>query len=128
MTFARRNRRFRASMLVPRTVLISETASAPASSAAFAIGRISVTFGESFAISGRCVAFRHAHELVGKAVAESVKTGVPLDRLDLAAIDPAYTPEASAVFDLRRALAARTNPGSPSTDNVRAESARWRNR
>jgi argininosuccinate lyase len=72
------------------------------------------------------VPFRHAHELVGKAVAESVKTGVPLDQLDLPAIDSAYTADASQVFNLDRALAARTNPGAPSVANVKAEIARWR--
>ena len=72
------------------------------------------------------VPFRHAHELVGKAVAESVKTGVPLDKLDLTQIDGAYTAEASSVFNLQRALAARTNPGAPSVENVRAEIERWK--
>jgi argininosuccinate lyase len=72
------------------------------------------------------VPFRHAHELVGKAVAESVKTGVPLDQLDLAKIDPIYTDDAKTVFNLPRALAARTNPGSPSLDNVKSEIHRWR--
>jgi len=72
------------------------------------------------------VPFRHAHELVGKAVAEAVKTGIPLDQLDLAKIDEAYTEDAKSVFNLQRALAARTNPGSPSVENVRAEVARWR--
>ncbi len=72
------------------------------------------------------VPFRHAHELVGKAVAVSVESGVPLDRLDLAAIDPVYTEDAKQVFDLGRALAARTNPGSPAVDNVLAEVVRWK--
>jgi len=72
------------------------------------------------------VPFRHAHELVGKAVAEAVATGTPLDQLDLAAIDPAYGPDAKDVFCLERALAARTNTGAPSIDNVRAEVGRWR--
>jgi argininosuccinate lyase len=72
------------------------------------------------------VPFRHAHELVGKAVAESVRTGTPLDQLDLPSIDPAFTAEASAVFSLEKALAARTNPGAPSIDNVRAEIERRR--
>ncbi len=72
------------------------------------------------------VPFRHAHELVGKAVAVSVESGIPLDQLDLAAIDPVYTEDAKQVFDLRRALAARTNPGSPAVDNVLAEIARWK--
>lgn len=70
------------------------------------------------------VPFRHAHELVGKAVAESIATGVPLDQLDLAAIDPVYTEDAKSVFSLDRALAARTNPGAPNPENVRAEIAK----
>ena len=71
------------------------------------------------------VPFRHAHELVGKAVAMAIATQTPLDQLDLTAIDPAYGPEAKQVFSLDRALAARTNPGAPSIENVRAEIARW---
>jgi len=70
------------------------------------------------------VPFRHAHEFVGKAVAESIATGVPLDQLDLPAIDPAYTADAKSVFSLDRALAARTNPGAPNPDNVKAEIAK----
>jgi argininosuccinate lyase len=67
------------------------------------------------------VPFRHAHDLVGKAVAESIATGVPLDQLDLSKIDPVYTEDAKSVFSLDRALAARTNPGAPNPENVRAE-------
>ena len=72
------------------------------------------------------IPFRHAHELVGKAVAESVSTGTPLDKLDLSKIDSAYTPDAQSVFDLQTALAARTNPGAPSVENVKREIARWK--
>ena len=72
------------------------------------------------------VPFRSAHELVGKAVAEAVATGTPLDQLDLTKVDPAFTSDASSVFSLARALAARTNPGAPSVENVRAQIARWR--
>jgi len=71
------------------------------------------------------IPFRHAHELVGKAVAAAIATRTPLDQLDLAAIDPAYGPDAKEVFSLERALKVRTNPGSPSIDNVRAEISRW---
>ncbi|MCU0752664.1 MAG: argininosuccinate lyase [Akkermansiaceae bacterium] len=71
------------------------------------------------------IPFRHAHELVGKAVAAAIATGTPLDQLDLAAIDPAYGPDARQVFSLERALKARSNPGSPSIENVRAEISRW---
>ena len=72
------------------------------------------------------VPFRSAHELVGRAVAESVKSGVPLDVLDLTAIDPAYTDAMKSVFSLETALAARTNPGAPSVANVKSEIERWK--
>jgi len=72
------------------------------------------------------VPFRSAHELVGKAVAASVTSSTPLDQLDLTTVDPAFTIEASAVFDLKTALAARTNPGAPSIENVKAQIARWK--
>jgi argininosuccinate lyase len=71
------------------------------------------------------VPFRSAHELVGKAVAESVKTGVPLDELDLKKIDDAYTDEMKSVFSLETALKARTNVGAPSVENVKREIKRW---
>ncbi len=72
------------------------------------------------------VPFRHAHELVGKAVAESLRSGEPLDRIDLRAVDPAFAGVGEGVFVLERALAVRTNPGAPSPENVGAEVLRWR--
>jgi len=72
------------------------------------------------------VPFRTAHELVGKAVAEAVKSGLPLDELDLKAIDPAYTEAMKSVFSLETALAARTNPGAPSVANVKREIDKWK--
>jgi argininosuccinate lyase len=74
------------------------------------------------------IPFRHAHELVGKAVAEAIRTSTPLDQLDLTAIDSAYDADAKDVFSLDRALAARTNPGAPSPHNVRSEIERWKAR
>ena len=60
MPFDRIGLRVSTSMAIARNVLTSEMASAPASSAARAkLGR-AVTFGVSFGISGRCVAFRTA--------------------------------------------------------------------
>ncbi len=73
------------------------------------------------------VPFRRAHELVGRAVAESLRTGVALDQLDFPALDPAFPADSAGVFSLERALAARGNPGAPSPSNVRAEIARRRN-
>jgi len=72
------------------------------------------------------VPFRQAHELVGQAVALSVQTETPLDQLDLSQVSEHYGADAKDVFDLQTALAARTNPGAPSIDNVRAEVARWK--
>jgi len=73
------------------------------------------------------IPFRSAHELVGKAVAASVNSGTPLDQLDLSEVDSAFTADASSVFDLKTALAARSNPGAPSLENVKAQIARWKN-
>jgi argininosuccinate lyase len=72
------------------------------------------------------IPFRSAHELVGKAVAASVNSGTPLDQLDLTEVDPAFTADASSVFSLQTALAARSNPGAPSIENVKAQIARWK--
>lgn len=74
------------------------------------------------------VPFRHAHELVGKAVAESLATSVPLDQLDFQTIDAAFPKDSAEVFSLDRALLARTNPGAPSVENVKAEIALWKSR
>jgi argininosuccinate lyase len=73
----------------------------------------------------RGVPFRHAHELVGQAVAESLRSGIPLDRLDLPAISPHFGADAAAVFNLDRALDARTNPGAPSPANIAAAIHLW---
>ena len=72
------------------------------------------------------VPFRHAHELVGKAVAESLHSGVPLDQLDFPALSPHFGPDAKEVFSLSRALAARSNPGAPSPANVAREISTWK--
>jgi len=73
------------------------------------------------------IPFRLAHELVGKAVATVVNSGTPLDQIDLTQVDPAFNDAASSVFSLKTALAARTNPGAPAIENVKAQIARWKN-
>ena len=73
----------------------------------------------------RGMPFRHAHELVGQAVAESLRTGTPLDKLDFPSLSPQFGDDAMTVFAMDRALAARTNPGAPSPANVAAELSRW---
>ncbi|MGB0326375.1 MAG: argininosuccinate lyase [Akkermansiaceae bacterium] len=76
----------------------------------------------------RGVPFRSAHEIVGKAVAASVTSGTPLDQLDLSTVDPAFTADASSIFDLQTALTARSNPGAPSIENVQARINHWKER
>lgn len=77
----------------------------------------------------RGVPFRKAHELVGKAVALSVSTSTPLNQLSLEqfrSISPEYGEDVHSVFDLERAFALRTNPGSPSPDNTRIRLQYWK--
>lgn len=71
------------------------------------------------------VPFRQAHELVGKAVAASIATKTPLDKLDLTTISEHYGNDTAEIFHLTRALAARTNPGCPNPRIVREQIARW---
>jgi argininosuccinate lyase len=76
----------------------------------------------------RGVPFRHAHEIVGKAVAASEKSGVPLDKLSLAvwkAIDPRVDKKVVSVFSVAKGLAARRMPGSPNPKLVAAEIRTW---
>jgi len=68
------------------------------------------------------VPFREAHHKVGALVADSEKSGVPLPKLAAKQFGAA----AARVFDVRRALAARTATGAPSPKNVRAQIARWK--
>jgi argininosuccinate lyase len=77
----------------------------------------------------RGVPFRHAHELVGKAVALSVSRGVALPALTLAeyqAISPEYREDLFDCFRLEKAMAARKGIGAPSPANVSAQLARWK--
>ena len=79
----------------------------------------------------RGVPFRKAHELVGKAVAVSVGTGTPLNKLSLdefKEISPEYGEDVHEVFSLDRAFALRTNPGAPSAANTERRIAYWQNK
>jgi argininosuccinate lyase len=71
------------------------------------------------------VPFRHAHELVGKAVAEAIASKTPLDKLDLTKISEHYGNDTAEIFQLSRALKARTNPGCPNPEIVRQQISRW---
>ena len=74
------------------------------------------------------VPFRHAHELVGKAVAMSISTKTPLNKLSdgqLTSISTEYGADARDVFELTRAFSRRKNPGAPNPDNTAARISFW---
>ncbi len=78
----------------------------------------------------RGVPFRHAHELVGQAVALAVTSKTPLHQLTLAEyqeISEQYGDDVHEVFSLQRAFDMRTNAGSPSLANTQQRIAFWQN-
>jgi argininosuccinate lyase len=79
----------------------------------------------------RGVPFRQAHEVIGKAVALSGERGVGLHELplaDLQQLSDKFAADFTEVFNLDRALKARTNLGAPSPENVAAQIAQWKSR
>jgi argininosuccinate lyase len=72
--------------------------------------------------------FRQAHHAVGAVVALAEKLGKGLNELttaELKSVDPGFSPEARAVFDLKKAMARRKSTGSPGTSEVAKELAAW---
>jgi len=68
---------------------------------------------------------------VGAVVALAEKLGRKLNALSLAelrSVDQAFGRDALKVFDLKRALAARTMTGAPGLAEVKRQLARWRKR
>jgi argininosuccinate lyase len=77
----------------------------------------------------RGVPFRHAHELVGQAVALCAQRDCNLPDLTLAdyqAISGEYEKDLYDCFKLDRAMAARKAIGAPSPENVDAQLTRWK--
>jgi argininosuccinate lyase len=72
----------------------------------------------------RGLAFRQAHEVVGRAMALSERRGVSLSALpleDLRALSPLFAEDMLEVFDVRRALARRTVPGGVGPEALRRQ-------
>lgn len=72
--------------------------------------------------------FREAHHIVGHLVALAEKRQCPLDALsldDLRTCSEAFEADAREVFDLKTAMARRTLPGSPGTQQVLKQLRRW---
>lgn len=75
------------------------------------------------------VPFRHAHEIVGKAVALSEKMECSLAELQLIdwkKIYPKISLKEIDVFDVKKALSRRVMTGAPGLKQVKAECAKWR--
>lgn len=76
----------------------------------------------------RQVPFRQAHHVVGKLVALCTQQGKTLPELteeEMQQVHPVLDRSALEVFDLTRAIQARTIIGAPSMANIQAEIARW---
>ncbi len=75
------------------------------------------------------MAFREAHEIVGRLVADTIAKGTKISAPPLTELkkgSPLFDVDVAEVFDVRRSLAARRGIGAPSPDNVKKEMARWR--
>jgi argininosuccinate lyase len=75
------------------------------------------------------VPFRRAHHAVGALVAMSEQLGKRLDQLSLEQLQSAdqhFGADAFELFDLSKALARRTLPGSPGPREVQKQLAKWR--
>ena len=72
--------------------------------------------------------FRRAHYVVGSVVALAERTGKPLNRLsfaELQSVDKSFGRDATGILSLERAMAKRKLVGSPGTNEVRRQLARW---
>src|SRR5438128_4794702 len=78
---------------------------------------------------GKGMAFREAHEIVGKLVAECARKGIALNRVSLAELKKRsvlFDVDVADVFDVRHSLSQRRAIGAPSHENVAAQIKRWR--
>ena len=75
------------------------------------------------------MAFREAHEIVGKLVADAIAKETKLSALPLAELkkgSPLFDVDVAEVFDVRNSLGARRGVGAPSSENVASQVKRWR--
>jgi argininosuccinate lyase len=75
------------------------------------------------------MAFREAHEAVGRVVSDAIKKGKKLNEIPLTAlrkISSRFDVDLAKIFDVRKSLAARTAIGAPSPENVKAQIKFWR--
>jgi argininosuccinate lyase len=74
------------------------------------------------------IPFRDAHHLTGKIVAKAADAGVPLHRLELAAmreIEPRIGEDVFSVLSVDRSVKSRVSYGGTAPKNVRAQAKKW---
>ncbi len=74
------------------------------------------------------IPFRKAHHITGRIVAEAAKTGLPLHRVPLAAmqaVEPGITEDVFQVLSVDRSVGSRTSFGGTAPKNVRAQAKKW---
>jgi argininosuccinate lyase len=72
--------------------------------------------------------FREAHHVTGRIVAKAAESGVPLDKLPLAAmqaVEPRVTKAVFGVLSVEASVKSRTVYGGTAPKNVRAQAKRW---
>src|SRR5438309_6945602 len=77
------------------------------------------------------MAFREAHEVVGKLIARASEKNLALDNLSLLEMQeasPLFGEDVTTIFDARRSLEKRGAIGAPSPENVAARIEHWRRR
>ena len=75
------------------------------------------------------MAFREAHEVVGKLIARASEKNLALDNLSLLEMQeasPLFGEDVTTIFDARRSLEKREAIGAPSPENVAARIKHWR--
>ncbi len=74
------------------------------------------------------IPFRDAHHVTGRIVAEAARSGTPLHRLPLAAmqaVEPRITDEVFSVLSVDRSVKSRTSYGGTAPRNVRTQAKKW---
>lgn len=75
------------------------------------------------------VPFRQAHEVVGRVVAEAVRSQVPLNRIpleQLRAISPVFEADVASLFSLEQAMKNRRAIGAPAPSNIEQRLLYWK--
>jgi argininosuccinate lyase len=116
------------SLKITRRVLETMQLRAERMSQAAADGYLNATEVADYLVS-RGVAFREAHEIVGKLVVRALEIGAPLERLSLAeyrSFSPRFDQDVYAVLDMTRTVARRAERGGTAPAQVRAALRRFR--